>query len=1166
MFLDAALPVSYTEQAGFVNVFGPGATVTDPDTTNLTSLTVSLTGFDSAFDTLQLNPLVTGYTTAFNAGTLTITRAGGATPAQFQNALRNVRFGNTSDDPDHRNDGTANPTDASRVFTVLVNDGALESPAVNRAATIVPVNDAPSAPSTLPVAAGVRNTMLVSGNYGGDVPSSTRVVSFIGNSTDPDGLESAINVVPVTSVATAQAGRFTLSALGSRYEPPASATITSDTYTYSLTDGTTTRPVTYTVNFSGAVWYVEDDAPALQDGTSSRPFGTVAAALAVAGPGQPIHIRKDEGDGVLSGSVVMGAGDKLLGEGLALNNLDVGSTTAEVLYPAGDKPVLTAPAGQDVVTLAPNAQIAGLSINADGAANAVTGAAASGVVLRSMDVTDTGAAATQPAIELTGTGNGMTFTAPVSVSSTQSGALNLNGAALSGTLASTTVSGSTTSPGVNLVNTTGSLTFTTTAITTTGQPGFVLNNATGITVSAGTVASTNRPAVDATNLVATDALAFTDVDSINSTSDGVNLDGGDTGWTFSAGSGSTISGAAGIGFDVNNGTGAVSYAGSIAASGGRTVDVSSRTGNTTFSGNFTGTGTGILVTGNAGGTTTFSGATKTLSTATNSAVTLTSNTGHTTAFTNGGLAVTTTSGAGFNATTGGTVTVAGTGNTISTGTGVGVTLDAVAIGTGNVTFQKVSSNGAASGIVLTNTTGTGAFNVTGTGAVDTGGIINGTTGPGVSLTNADRISLNNVRIQGADRSGVQGVGVSGFSFTNGAITGAGDTHANDNDSSIAFNTTTGGQNNNVDGDITITGNTLSGAYGGGVDIFNYAGTISSATITNNTISSSTLTTESRRSGISLNLFGSATTVASLTKATISGNTVSGFPSGDGINVQGANTASSTAPAGTYGTPGTANVVSITGNQVVGDVTNKINGFGISASVTGRGQGNFSITNNGTVASPMRNMKGSAIGIGAAGTVTTYFVVTGNQITANNGFNSSGIALGTDKNIQADLSILAVPTVRATISNNTVANTSGGGLRVLNGDSNGKMDLKVQNNTNTNAGTGAPGMSIENGSSGNATYSSTMCASVSGNNAANGGPDGFGDQPPGIILDKATTSASTYVFGLVGLAPSPATKAQVETFATGLNPSSALGGGSTYGGKRVYVRGDNFASCTLPAGM
>lgn len=1256
--LAAPSPLAYAEQAAFTAI-APAATVVDPDSSHLGSLTVTITVGGTLLDTLRLDPAIAGFTTSYDSstGVLTLTRVGG-TVAEYQTALRSVQFGNTDNDPDNRNDGTADPIDASRTLSVVAHDGALDSSPVTRVVTITPVNDAPGAPTVLPTTAGVRNTTLVSGVTTTEPHVVRPAVALVGNAVDPDNLETAISVVPVASAATGSGGTIDLAANGDlRYEPPASGTLTSDTYGYALTDGTTaSSPITLTVNLSGTVWYVADQAMVGANGTAARPFASVSAALAAAPAGQPVHIRRGSGDGVLTGQAVLETGDKLLGEGVALTSTDVGSATPETLFPAGTRPVLTA-VNIDVVKLATNSVLAGLSVDPHGGGG-VYGESTTGVVLRSMDVTDTGTAAVSPGIWINV--GGVTFTAPVSISTTQAGALRILGAQVAGTIDSINVSGATLSPGIGLSANTGTLTVSNASITTSGVTGISLGGAGTVQFPApGSIAVTTTGEkallVDSTNLgtsvfdsvtvtgsskgavsmtnttgsttfgdgVGTDlalttvaaapvgpaqsafrlsnagtvvvpaagtanvsaatspaidvqgtpgaALAFDDVDSTGSTTDGIILKGLDDG-TFSANASSTLTGYEGVGLNVLGGTGTVTYAGAISNGplGDQTAMVQGRTGGAvTLSGSISDTsavGGGLLLLNNTAGSTTLSGTSKVFNTGTANAVFMSGSANHTLTLSGGGLDIDTTSGAGIRTEIGGTIAVSGTGNTIATGTGTAVMVTSSTIGAAGMTLQSVSANGATNGIFLSPTTGsTGGFTVTGTGVADSGGTIANTSGAGIDLARVRNVSFNNVRIQGANRAGIQGSQVNGFSFTNGTITGAGDSLSNDNDSSIALNGTVGGQNNNVDGVVTITGNTLTGAYGGGVDIFNYAGTITNATISDNTISSSFDPALSRRSGIALNLFGSTTTVASLTTATIADNTVTGFPSGDGISIQGANTAGATAPAGTYGTPGGA-PVTISGNFVIGDVTNKMNGFGISASVTGRGQGSFVITDNGSAGSPLRNMKSSAIAIGAAGNVTTYFTVMGNQISANNGFSSAGLALGTDKNIQADSSVLASPIVRTTIMNNTISDTSGPGVRVLHRDSNGSLDLRLESNTITNVLGNLSGIRVENGSSGSVTYNPTMCASIANNEAASGAVDGSGDKNAGINLYKESDSATTYKFGLTGLAPSPASNPQVEAHLTTLNPLSATGLGF-FAGRKVAVRtGSNYTNCTLPAGV
>ena len=519
----------------------------------------------------------------------------------------------------------------------------------------------------------------------------------------------------------------------------------------------------------------------------------------------------------------------------------------------------------------------------------------------------------------------------------------------------------------------------------------------------------------------------------------------------------------------------------------------------------------------------------------------------------------------FTATSGGTVTALGAGKTLATTTGTALNVSATTIGTGGLNFQSIAANGAASGIVLNNTGTTAGLTVAGTGSAPSGGTIQNTTGPGISLTNTDLVSLNNMAVTGANRAAHQRHRRHRL-LLHQRHGHQRRRHQGQRQPTRPSRSTRNpaAATNNVDGAVTITGNTVTTPYGGGVDIFNRAGTISNANISNNTITSATTQADSKEDGISLNLFGLAASVASLTKATISNNTINNFPSGGGIAVEGANTASATAPAGTYGTPGSAtDVITISGNLIKGDAVTKLNNNAIATGVTGRGQGNFAITNNGTAANPLANVVGGTIGAGVAGDADATFTITGNFIAPNNEIGSSAIGVGLDKNIQADASTLADPDVNATISNNTITNANGRGINLLNRDSNGSVNLKVQNNTiSTLPASAGTSILVENGSSGNAAFNPSVCANISANTAAGGGPDAFGNSNPGIVLLKDGTP-TTYPFRIVGLTPSPANATQTEAYVTTQNPNSGLGGGFFAGKRAAVILGDTFSSCTLP---
>jgi hypothetical protein len=664
-------------------------------------------------------------------------------------------------------------------------------------------------------------------------------------------------------------------------------------------------------------------------------------------------------------------------------------------------------------------------------------------------------------------------------------------------------------------------------------------------------------------------LAFDDVDSTNSSGDGINIDGLGTG-TFSAASGD-IGGYSGIGFDLNGGSGAISYPGNLNNGSGLTaVEITGRSGGAVNLsgpvGDTNDAGGGILLSGNTGGSTTFSNASKTLNTTTSDAVSFSSSDGHTLSLTGGNLDIDTTTGQGIFANNSGTIVVSGAGNTVTSTTGRAVTVQNTDFGAAGFTFQSVSSNGAPNGILLSSTGTGGGMAITGTGANNSGGSIQNATGHGVSLTTTQNFSADELSITGANFAGVDGTDVTNFTFTDGEILNAGDSLTDNLHGAIAFNDQAGNENN-VDGTLVITGNLLKDHYGGGVDVFNRNGTISDATVSGNTIDSPADEALSREDAISFNLFGSATTVASLTKAQIEDNVITDHPSGNGIAFLGAQTNVGAAPVGTVGVPGSAtNRILIDGNLLTGDPVNRFGGAAILAGVEGRGAGNFDITNNGTVANPITNAGTHAIATGNSGSSEVEYLIENNRINANN-FEAGGLGIrsASDQHIMVGGSTLATPTLRTIINNNVVRNTTGGGIRILAANSNGTSQVRVNNNDVANGAVGsdvsAPPIAVENGSTASATVNPTMCATISGNTTAanvTASPNVF----PGILLAKRAGQ-----LGITGgLTPSPAPNAITESFLTTLNPNSNLGAGF-YAGKRVVVNvGDNLVSCTHPAGF
>ncbi|TKJ63612.1 type I secretion protein [Pseudomonas sp. CFBP13508] len=146
--------VTFTENtpgAG-VSIADTDISITDPDSTMLTGATVVLTNRQDG-DALNLGNSVNGITINANStnGTVTLTLSGNATLADYMQAIKNISFTNSSE----------NPSTVPRVITVTVTDGGNYSNTATTTVNVVAVNDAPvAAPSNV---TGTEDTPLILG-------------------------------------------------------------------------------------------------------------------------------------------------------------------------------------------------------------------------------------------------------------------------------------------------------------------------------------------------------------------------------------------------------------------------------------------------------------------------------------------------------------------------------------------------------------------------------------------------------------------------------------------------------------------------------------------------------------------------------------------------------------------------------------------------------------------------------------------------------------------------------------------------------------------------------------------------------------------------------------------------------------------------------------------
>ncbi|MDO8186374.1 Ig-like domain-containing protein [Conexibacter sp. JD483] len=874
--------------------------------------------------------------------------------------------GSLSYDPTGQFDALKPGEQATDSFTYRASDGNGGTDTATVSVTIDGVNDAPSAAADS--YDGVGNTTLVVSD---PVPAGEAAKQLTGsvedNDSDPDNSSAELSV-RAERVSSRLGGFATLQSDGSfTYVPPTGTTATSDSFDYTISDGSATARGTVTVRLAGRVWYVDNTEAAGGTGRSSDAFDTLGEATTAAGSGDTIFVHT--GDGGTTGQnagAVLGANERLIGEA---DDLVIGG---DLLYDgtAARRPSI-GNAGGAGVTLANGSTVQGLAIAGSGGAaiSGRSGTAGSTIA----DVTLSGNSGGIALSGTTGTFNVSDVDANVSggaaLSAANAGTLNLtsagtialrssggravdvSGTALSGAIDSATASGS--GGGVALQTTTGSIAFGDVAVNVSGGTGFLADTVAGLSV----------PAAGTVNVA-------------------------DSGGTAVAIRNNT---APSVTFDTVSGTGA-------------------------------GT-TGIDVTGNrGGGTTTFSGTTTT-STGSGAGVNLDNNTGHAIAF-GGPLSVTTTSGAGFSATRGGTVTATGAGSRIGSTTGTALKIDSTTIGAADATFQSISANGAANGVVLNQTGSSGNLAVTGTGAAGSGGTITNirgadgsTAGIGLYLNQTSGPAFRSLALSNNDGWAVRGTSVSGLSLDSSTINGTNGTNDAFDEGSVYLTDPTGATgitNSAISGavednvHVNATTGTLDLTFSGNDVGANSTATGSNAMLleTRNSVTSRATVSGNQFRSSREDLFQATTTDQASSTVNVTGNTMTNAQTqvsgAGGILLQ-------TAGSGA----GTALRYLVQNNRVSGTLGPAVfvqKGTGI-ATAQGR------IDNNqvgvaGVTGSGSR--QGSGIDVEARGQGTHTYAITNNTVRQ---VQQDGIALISGEDGIADSGVV---TVNATVSGNTVA--------------------------------------------------------------------------------------------------------------------------------------------------
>ncbi len=239
------------------------ATITDVDSPDLVSLTVTLTNLlDAGDEVLDADVSVfpgiaKAYddTTTPGVGVLTLSTVTPQPIADFQTVLRTVTYHNADEDPDA----------TARVVQFVANDGSSNSNTATSTVTVVPVDDAPDA---------IDDAATVGEDSGANT------IDVQANDVDPDGGAGSITAVQNPS---AFGGTVLITNGGAdlTYEPAANYCnsppgTTLDTFTYTLTPGGDTATVTVTVTCVDDDPVAVDDAATVGEDSGANPIDVLA--------------------------------------------------------------------------------------------------------------------------------------------------------------------------------------------------------------------------------------------------------------------------------------------------------------------------------------------------------------------------------------------------------------------------------------------------------------------------------------------------------------------------------------------------------------------------------------------------------------------------------------------------------------------------------------------------------------------------------------------------------------------------------------------------------------------------------------------------------------------------------------------------------------------------
>lgn len=501
--------ITYTENDP-ATVIAPNITAVDVDNATLVGATIDIdTGFATGQDVLSLgtNPQ-NGIAATYNATTGMLTLSGTSSVANYQTALRDVRYVNSSNDP----------SSATRIISFQVDDGSDPSNIVSRNVDVTPVNDPPTA---------VAHNYTATANMAIDIPATSGLLT--GAADFEAGTTLTVGTVGATTPAGGSITNLDIATGAFRFNPPPGVT-GPVTFTYTVCDNgnpgpsACSAPTTVTFSVSGPViWFVNGGAAAGGSGRLTDPFQTITAASTAIGANTNHRVFAYSGTYTGQG-IALNSGGWLVGQQVTATSFDA---VMGITPPAGTvaRPAIATGSAAlgNTLTLNTNATVRGIAVNS-GTNTAISGSGG----LTGVDVAQT------------------------TTNTTSGSALSLNNVA--GTVSlSNAFKSSGNGVGISLTNVAANVSILAGGLP--GSPAAVdIDGGTGTFTTAGSVSSgTGRPVeITNRNTGSPGLIQFTGGVTGNGTSTGILLDNNDNGVVTFAG-GLTLNTGSNTAFTAING-------------------------------------------------------------------------------------------------------------------------------------------------------------------------------------------------------------------------------------------------------------------------------------------------------------------------------------------------------------------------------------------------------------------------------------------------------------------------------------------------------------------------------------------------------------------------------------------------------------------------------------